>query len=246
MLTLDTPVTITGATAANPVVITAASHGFSNGDEVRITDVLGMTELNNNCYTVANQTGSTFELTSCDDGSNINGSAYTAYISGGVANKKVTAISGFTHLEGETVSSWGDGAIIPDEVVSSGAFTIDTASSVVQSGLPYTHTLKTLKVVGGNPAGTPVGKTKRIYKLTFVLLNSHTVGYGPNTSNLMEADFRVVSDPMDTGVTLFTGEKLVEFEGDYVNDPRIIIQSNAPCPFTLLALAPDIQVNPLT
>ena len=44
---LETAKTITGATQANPVVVTtSAAHGFSNGDEVFITGVVGMTELN--------------------------------------------------------------------------------------------------------------------------------------------------------------------------------------------------------
>ena len=68
---------ITGATAANPVVITSASHGRNNGDVIRIHSVVGMTELNNNQYTVANKTTNTFEL------SGINGSGYTAYSSAG-------------------------------------------------------------------------------------------------------------------------------------------------------------------
>ncbi|KKL14812.1 hypothetical protein LCGC14_2511920, partial [marine sediment metagenome] len=50
-LTLDSSVTITGATAANPVVVTAASHGLSNGDDVFVTGVVGMTQLNGNFYT---------------------------------------------------------------------------------------------------------------------------------------------------------------------------------------------------
>ena len=98
MITLDSPVTITGATAASPVVITAPTHGFSDADEVRHTDVKGMTELNTNTYKVANKTANTYELTSPDDDSNIDGTAFTAYISGGKANKKVTAISGLDHL----------------------------------------------------------------------------------------------------------------------------------------------------
>ena len=45
-LTLDNPVTISGATKANPVVVTATSHGFVNGDLVDIKKVMGMVELN--------------------------------------------------------------------------------------------------------------------------------------------------------------------------------------------------------
>ena len=42
--------TITGATQADPVVITSNAHGYSNGDRVYITEVVGMTQLNNREY----------------------------------------------------------------------------------------------------------------------------------------------------------------------------------------------------
>jgi len=77
--------TITGATQASPVVITSASHGLSNGDRVRITDVVGMTELNNREFVVALSATNTFALTDAQ-GNNIDGSGYTAYSSGGEAN----------------------------------------------------------------------------------------------------------------------------------------------------------------
>src|SRR3990167_3701673 len=81
---VDADKTITGATAANPVVITSAAHGFANGNIVSIRDVVGMVELNGRKYTVANQTTDTFELTSVD------GSDYTAYSSGGKVGKVTT------------------------------------------------------------------------------------------------------------------------------------------------------------
>lgn len=80
---------ISGATQANPVVITtSADHGFTNGASVTITDVVGMTELNGNDYYVDVQTSTTFGLYS-DAGltSPVNGSAFTAYTSGGNATQ---------------------------------------------------------------------------------------------------------------------------------------------------------------
>jgi len=77
--------TITGATQASPVVITSASHGLSNGDRVRITDVVGMTSLNNNEYVVALSTTNTFALTDAQ-GNDIDGTGFTAYSSGGEVN----------------------------------------------------------------------------------------------------------------------------------------------------------------
>ena len=79
----ETQVDITGATAADPVVITANAHGYSNGDRVYITEVAGMVELNNREFTVANKTTNTFEL------SGIDGSAFAAYSSGGKVGKIV-------------------------------------------------------------------------------------------------------------------------------------------------------------
>ncbi len=68
---------ISGATQTNPVVITDNGHPYENGEVILIEDVLGMTELNGNEYTAANKTANTYEL------SGINGTAYTAYTSGG-------------------------------------------------------------------------------------------------------------------------------------------------------------------
>lgn len=51
-LTLDNPITITGITAAEPPVVTAADHGLSQDDYVDISDVEGMTEVNDHQYRV--------------------------------------------------------------------------------------------------------------------------------------------------------------------------------------------------
>ncbi len=75
--------TITGATQANPVVVTATAHPFSDGQQVFISNVVGMIEINSTVsqvrYTVANSTANTFELLG------INGTGFTAYTSGGSA-----------------------------------------------------------------------------------------------------------------------------------------------------------------
>ena len=80
---------ITGATAANPVVITSNGHGFVNGDKISIRGVVGMVELNTEtAYTVAGKTTNTFQL------SGVNGGAFTAYTSGGVATKAAAESGG--------------------------------------------------------------------------------------------------------------------------------------------------------
>ena len=86
---LEANKTISGATQANPCVVTATSHGYDNGDEIYIASVVGMTELNGKYYKIKNKTTNTFELTDIDD-TNINSSAFTAYGSAGTAARVYT------------------------------------------------------------------------------------------------------------------------------------------------------------
>lgn len=78
--------TITGITKANPGVVTSSSHGFSNGDEVFVDSIGGMTELNGRNYRVANSTTNTFTLTDLF-GNAMNTTSFTTYTSGGTATE---------------------------------------------------------------------------------------------------------------------------------------------------------------
>lgn len=80
-------VTITAITAAEPPVVTYTGTDPANGDRVYIESVAGMTEVNGNYYRIAdiNTGANTFELTDVDDGTDIDGTAFTAYTSGGTA-----------------------------------------------------------------------------------------------------------------------------------------------------------------
>ncbi len=79
----NTAVNITTATQAVPVVVSATSHGISNDEEVFITGVSGMTQLNGNRYVAANVTAHTLELTHQVTGANIDGTRFEPYTSGG-------------------------------------------------------------------------------------------------------------------------------------------------------------------
>ena len=80
---------ITGASAANPCVITSNDHGLANGTKVSISKVVGMVQLNiETAYTVASTATNTFALTG------INSSGFTAYTSGGVVTVAATESGG--------------------------------------------------------------------------------------------------------------------------------------------------------
>lgn len=82
----EASVAITGLTQADPGVVTSTGHNLENGDEVFLEAVVGMTEVNNRSFLVANKTSNTFEITDID-GTDIATTVYTAYVSGGVFKK---------------------------------------------------------------------------------------------------------------------------------------------------------------
>ena len=98
---------ITGATNANPVVITATAHGYANGDIVYIEDVGGMTQINNRVFTAAGVAANTFQL------SGENGITHGVYTSGGLATEAITAI---TQANPAVVTAEGHGFTSGDEV----------------------------------------------------------------------------------------------------------------------------------
>ena len=64
--------TITAITAASPPVVTSTAHGYTDGQVVKITGVVGMAEVNNRAFVVDNVAANTFELKGVD------GSTFTA------------------------------------------------------------------------------------------------------------------------------------------------------------------------
>lgn len=79
--------TVSNITQADPAVVTANGHSYSDGDEVFISGVGGMVQVNSRRFIVANATSNTFELTSQVDGTNIDSSGYDAFTSNGTVSQ---------------------------------------------------------------------------------------------------------------------------------------------------------------
>ena len=155
----------------------------------------------------------------------------------------VTTLSGLSHLEGQTVSILADGATHPDKVVSSGEITLNRSASKVKVGLGFTSLLQTMRLDAGSQNGTSQSKTKRIYEITIRLYESLGVEVGPDLNNMERIPFRSSADLMDSGVGVFTGDKEVEFRGNYETDGFIFVRQDQPLPLTILSLYPKLQTN---
>ncbi len=95
---LEAGKTITAITQANPGVITSTAHGYSNGDWIVISGVVGMVLLNGNTFIVAGATANTFTLTDLF-GNVINTTAYGTYVSDGIAQRIYTIVSPYQASE---------------------------------------------------------------------------------------------------------------------------------------------------
>jgi len=151
--------------------------------------------------------------------------------------------SGLDHLEGEEVAIVADGSVLPNETVTSGEVTTDALYSVVHVGLPYTSVLRTLPLEGGGDEGTAQGKIKRIDTLSLRLVNSLGFKHGNTLDELIQVSFRESNDEMNVSPPLFTGDQVVEFEGEYELSGQYYIVQEQAYPLTVLALMPEFSVN---
>jgi len=97
-LLTNTAKNITAITKASPGVITITGHGYSNGDELYVSGIVGMTQLNNRYALVANRTTDTFTLVD-KDGNAINTTSYTTYSSGGTVAKIYAIVTPYQYTD---------------------------------------------------------------------------------------------------------------------------------------------------
>lgn len=117
---------ISAITKADPAVVTSNAHPFVDGDVVKISGVVGMTNLNGNLYVVDNAGANTIELAGEDT------SAATTYTSGGVLD--LVSFAEFCELTG---ANQQDGAADQIEVT-----TICSTAKEFEQGLSDSGTLQ--------------------------------------------------------------------------------------------------------
>ena len=149
-----------------------------------------------------------------------------------------TTLSGLSHLEGETVSIVGDGAVFPDATVSSGSVTLPSAVTSAYIGLAYTTEIETLAPEVPQRDGASFGKKKSWNR---IILNLYqTLGISVNDKQLI---FRTGGDPMDSAPPVFTGQYDVTNLGWKEADATITIKQEQPLGMTLISLTGELNVS---
>lgn len=249
----DNPITITGITSANPVVVTAPTHGFSNGDPIDITRVVGMSTvstsgvitslINNTRYYASAVTANTFALQD-ESGTNINGTTWPSYLNGGVARKAISTVSsGLSHLEGETVNILADGAVSPPQVVTGGALPspLEFPASRIHIGLPITADIQLLPMVF-DTQGYGQGRQKNVNQAWLRVYKSSGIFAGPSFSKLKEFKQRT-TEPYGSPPSLKTGEIPIVFSPQWQDNGQVCIRQADPLALTLVAVEYEVAIG---
>ena len=149
-----------------------------------------------------------------------------------------TTISGLDWLEGQTVSVLGDGAVMPNCVVTSGRITLPQAVSTAQIGLPIQADGQTLPVAFDIP-GYGQGRPKNVNRVWLRTYRSSGVWVGPSFDKLTEFKQRQ-SEPYGSPPELFTDEVGVTITPSWGNDGKVCFRQSYPLPLTVVGLSLDI------
>ena len=149
-----------------------------------------------------------------------------------------SAVDGLSHLEGETVVCWADGADLGEFTVSGGAIAIGPAKTNVVVGLGYQARYKSTKLAYAAQMGTALTQRKRISQLGVILKNTHYQGlqYGPDFDNLDDLPLTLGDGEIAANTVHATfDDDSFEFPGVWSTDSRLCLVANAPKPCTILA-----------
>lgn len=162
----------------------------------------------------------------------------------------VTAVTGLDHLEAETVAVLADGGTDkPNKTVSGGSITLAYDYFVINVGLPYNQTIRTLPKEAGSQRGTSQGKIQRINEVGFKVYRSHKGfryggKYAWDNDTLDQAATRDPATLLGTSELLFSGMlPNKHFQDDYQYGSRVYIKNSDPLPLELLSIITTVDTS---
>lgn len=144
-----------------------------------------------------------------------------------------TTLTGLDHLEGETVAILGDGAVFPTQTVNDGTVTLAESVSVAQVGLPFTYTLKPMRMDQAETGNTK-GSVKQINEVVVSFLQTLNAKYGDGT-RVREFKWDKI-ETYGTPPALFSGDKKAASVGGFSVEDPIEITGSDPVPCTVRAI----------
>ena len=157
----------------------------------------------------------------------------------------VSSVSGLDHLEGEEVAILADGAVHPNQTVTSGGISLDYEASVIHVGLPITSRMATIYLEAIRDQRTNILQGRR-HQILEVIARLYETGYlkvATEDCPYDEVPIRKVSDPVSVPAPIYTGDIRLPVRGRMADTNRLMIECDRPLPCHILALIYIINVE---
>lgn len=152
-----------------------------------------------------------------------------------------STISGLWHLEGETVSVLGNGAVFPRATVTNGSVTLDQAVTKAQIGLPITADLQTLPLtIEASAYGQ--GFAKNVVKVWMRVLRSGGIFAG-STFDLLREFKQRTTEPYGSPPSLVTDEIEIPLTGAWTANGQVVVRQSDPLPLTIQNMTLEVAVG---
>jgi hypothetical protein len=157
------------------------------------------------------------------------------------ANKTVTlgsagtAVTGLAHLNGESSRVRADGEVRANATPASGAITLAETATIIEVGLDYTTTIKTMPINMDFDDGPTLTRKKRIVKVIPNVYQS--LGVSINGDRFIDRNFGL---SLDSAPTAYTGLKEMYLLG-WTDLAQVTITQTDPTPMTVLGLAIEVE-----
>jgi hypothetical protein len=215
--------------AAGNLVITlnylAFDYELQDGDSLTFAGVGGMTQLNGTWRAKATADPQQFLLVNPSTSLPVDATGWGTYTSGGLV-QGLTAAYAVPHLSGNEVVLYKEGGVYDTQIATRGR--VVAPNQPVCVGLPYTSTLRPMKLDMEMQDGTSQGRKKRIHQ---ILARTYKSRGGEIRTNA--GDWYALAT---TGVT--TGDQKIVLAGAFGIDADIDVRQTKPFPLCLLALEP--------
>ena len=241
--TTATTVTVTGGTTWGPadsLTITASAALFAYPAQTDVNDAIVFTATDGAIYrlTITSTTSTTVAQARVDKVLPV-AFRSTAILSYAFARDTIT---GLTWLEGKTVNILADGAVHPQRTVTSGAITLDQASTKVQVGLPITADLQTLPWAAQIDAAFGQGRMKNVNKIWLRVFKSSGIFAGPDAAHLTEAKQRT-TEPYGSPPELKSQEIEIVIDPSWNDSGQVFIRQSDPLPLTAVSMTMEVSIG---
>ena len=155
----------------------------------------------------------------------------------GVATKE---ISGLSWLEGQKVSIFANGCVLPQQIVKEGKVKLSQPSTKVFIGLPITADFQTLPTaVQLNDGSYGIGHSKNINDVYIRVVKSSGLFVGPDFEHLVEVKQRT-SEPYGSPPDWMGKEISVMTYCKWSDTGQVCVRQKDPLPLTIVSVAFDL------